>query len=144
MILSTTKYVTTQLKNALTLQERRALRGFRRTRPPRVDALDQQRQLRGGQLQCAIDNRRPNEPAVLQTLGEETKTRPIPSQNLHIVAALAPEHERCPGIRISAQNLCDIGGEPVKATTHVDRPQRQIDLHTRRDLKHQRSPSADR
>ena len=38
----------------------------------------------------------------------------------------------------------DIGGEPVEAAPHVDGLQRQIDFHARRELKHQKSPSADR
>nr|CCD32264.1 Conserved hypothetical protein [Methylocystis sp. SC2] len=106
--------------------------------------IAQERQLRRRQLQRALDNRRPHELTFLQTLGKQAQGRPVPRQNLHIVAALAREHEGRARIRVSAQNLRDIGGKSIKAAPHIDRLARQIHLHARRELKHQRSPSADR
>jgi hypothetical protein len=88
--------------------------------------------------------RRPHELALLHPLGEQAKARAVPGQNLHIVAALAPEHEGRARIRIGAQRLRDLGGEAIEAAPHVDGLQGQIDFHPRRELKHQRPPSADR
>jgi hypothetical protein len=63
--------------------------------------------LRGRHLQRALDNRRPNEPTLLEPFGEQAQSGPVSSQNLHVIATLAPEHE-CARIRIGAQNLRDI------------------------------------
>jgi len=90
-----------------------------------------------------LDDRRPHELPFFKALGQETQARPVPGQNLHVVAALAAEHEGRARKRIVAQNLRHIGGESVKAASYVDGLQRQIDLYPGRDLKHQRSPSAD-
>ena len=49
-----------------------------------VHRLRQHSQLRRRQCHRAIDDRRPNEPSFLQTLGEKTQTRAVPGQNLHL------------------------------------------------------------
>ena len=56
-------------------------------------------------MQRALDDRRPNEPPFLQTLGEKTRTGAVPGQNLHLVAALAGKHERRPEYG-SARSVC--------------------------------------
>jgi hypothetical protein len=101
-----------------------------------------QRQLRRRQVHRALDDWRPNEPPFLQTLGEKTQAGAVPGQNLHVVAALAAKHERRARIRVGAQRLRDIRGQPVEAAPHVHGFASQIDLHARRELKHQATPSA--
>src|SRR5271157_392895 len=84
------------------------LSGDRRSNcPAPVNSLDEKRELRRCQLQRAVDDRRPNELAFLEPLGEQTKPRAIPGQNLQIVSALAPEDEHAAGKGIGFQHLCD-------------------------------------
>ena len=62
------------------LKETRAFRRFRRNRPAPVDPLDQQRELRRGQMQRAVDNRRPDEASLLKTLVPPSEVQPLPPQ----------------------------------------------------------------
>ena len=76
MPISITKRASTQLKtlcNRRFSNERRALARCWRDRPAPVDSFDQQRQLRRRQLQRAIHDRRPDELALLQPLGEQAQ-----------------------------------------------------------------------
>ena len=57
-----------------------------------VDAVDQQRQLRRGQRQrlARLDVRRPQEDAVLEPLGEEAESGPVPEYDLDQVGPCGP------------------------------------------------------
>src|SRR3984885_3961308 len=95
-------------------------------------------------MERALHDRGPDEPTFLKSLGEKTQAGAVPGQNLHVVAALAAEYECRSRIGIGAQRLRHIRGQPVEAATHVHGLASQIDLHARRELEHQVTPSANR
>ncbi len=113
-----------------TVRASRSLRSRAPVAPPSVAARPRQS--------------RPHELTFLQTLGKQAQARPVPGQNLHIVAALAPEHEgraRIRSVRAEpARHRGKSNQKPRRISTACtpDRPSRP------RELKHQRSPRADR
>ena len=68
--------------------------GSRRDRPPPVDRLDQERQLRRRQHHRAVDDRRPDELSPLQPLGEQAQARAVPVQAFQVVGACLAEEEQ--------------------------------------------------
>jgi hypothetical protein len=72
--------------------------------PASVDAFDEQRQLRGAQHDAAVDQRG----QMKRPFSSRLANRHMPSRSsraLAIVAALAPEQEQMPGIRVGVQDL---------------------------------------
>jgi hypothetical protein len=61
--------------------------------------------LRWRQCHRAIDNWRPDETALLKTLGDQPETAAIPVEAFEIIAVLATENEEMPTERIIADSL---------------------------------------
>src|SRR5262249_7722683 len=116
---------------------KRRLPGALRRAP--VDAFNQHRELRRCECHRAarLAQRRPNEAAVLQPLGEQTESVPIPEQDLHRVRLLASEGEQMTRERVLLQHLLHQDCEAVEALPHVRATERQVYLHTGRDDQHQ-------
>ncbi len=92
----------------------RPIRRGRRDRSAPIDPFDEQSELRRRQMQSAVDDWRPNELALLETLREKTQPRAVPGQNLQIVAALASKDEDRARKGIGLQNLRDVRREAVE------------------------------
>src|SRR5208337_83373 len=113
------------------LREDGLSRHLNRNGAPPVHAFEQQRKLRRGHLEHAIDNRRPHEPVPLQLFCKKAQARAVPVQNLDVVAALAAKNEQMTGIGIVAQHIRHLRGQAVETLAHVRRPARQIYLRAR-------------
>src|SRR5262245_6614057 len=97
-----------------------------------VDAFNQHRKLRWRECHGAarLAQRRPYEATVLQPLGEQTESVPIPKQDLHRVRLLAAERKQVTRERVFLQHLLHQDCEAVEALSHVGATERQMDLHT--------------
>ena len=82
-----------------------------------IDAFNQHRELRRCERHRAarLAQRRPYEAALLQPLGEQTKSVPIPEQDLHRVRLLAPEGEEMTRERVLLEHLLHQDCEAVEA-----------------------------
>src|SRR4051812_49432993 len=84
----------------------------RSRRDPRpIEAINQHRELRGGQSNDPALDRRPGEAPLLEPLGREDQTGAVKSQDLHAIGSLGSEDKDRPRIRVLAQAL---GHEPCK------------------------------
>src|SRR5205814_8647731 len=72
---------------------------------PPVDAFEQITKLRGRDGHRTISRRRPQEPATLQSLGEQDHALSVIPQDLDQAATPAAEHEQMPAVRIAPQRL---------------------------------------
>jgi hypothetical protein len=61
--------------------------------PRPIQAIDQRRELRGGEPHHAVADRRPAERTLLQPLPEQHQSGPVPSQNLEAVRSFRTEDE---------------------------------------------------
>src|SRR5277367_4176290 len=124
------------------LRQRRSYRGrsgnllFHNGASP-IHALDQHRELRPRQPHHAVARRRPNETALLETLGEQAQALSIPVKSLQQTATLASKQEQRTRERVQLQSLSHPRRQTVEATAHIDRFQRQIDSGARVRRQHQ-------
>jgi hypothetical protein len=130
-------------EKARKLKEIRAFRRFRRNGPAPIDSFDQQRQLSRRQVKRALNDRRPNEPPFLQTLGAKTQARAVPSQNLHVAPRLLRNTNAAPntGRRAASARHPRLARRSPAACPRAcksDRPSRPV------RLEHQATPSANR
>jgi hypothetical protein len=96
-----------------------------------VNALDQHRELRRRERHCAarLVYPRPDEPTLIDALGEQAEPVPIPEQHLQHRRPLTPEGEKMTRERVLPQLLLNQGGEPVHALSHVGVAECQVHLH---------------
>src|SRR5271155_4853304 len=103
------------------LQQHGSRRHWRCYRPAPVHRLDQQRQLRRCQRHCVVDERRPDEFAPLQTLGEQTHATAVPVQALQVMTAFAAEEENMAAERVGPDDLLHLGRQTIEAGAQIDR-----------------------
>src|ERR1700756_158164 len=101
-------------------------------RSPPIHCLDQQRQLRRRQCQCAVDDRWPDELIAFKPLGEQAQTAAVPVQAFQVMTALAAEDEDVAAERIGADDLRCLRRQAVKAGAQIDRLGGEKDLRSRR------------
>src|SRR5215470_17595998 len=103
-----------------------------------VNAFDQHCELsrRERYRAARLAQRGPDEPALLQSLGEETQPVAVPEQNFHRVCLPATEGEQMTRERILLEHCLHQDGEAVEAFPHVGVTERQMDLHARRNDQH--------
>ena len=94
------------------------------------------RQLRRCQRHSAIDDRRPNEPALLQPLGDEAQPRAVPVQTFEIVTALAAEDEEVTAEWIGPDHLLHLRRQAVEAVPKIDWAACEEDLGPGRQVDH--------
>src|SRR5262249_52669374 len=88
-------------------------------RHPPVDALQQITKLRGRDRHRTISRRWPQEPATLQSLGEQAHALSVMPQHLDQATTPAPEHEQMPAMRIALERLRHHQRQAIKALAHV-------------------------
>src|SRR5215468_12281282 len=102
-----------------------APRSARRLRPPGplwqppVDPFQEIPELRRRDRHRPVRRRRPDEPAMLQSLGEKTHALAVVPQHLDQVAAPAAEHDQVAAMRIALEGLLDQERKPIESLTHV-------------------------
>src|ERR1700758_3713164 len=82
----------------------RWLHSFRCNTGP-IESVDQHRELRRGQINNAIMDRRPGEPTFLQPLRHQHHAAAIPRQQLHSVRALRAENKHIAPVWIASKHL---------------------------------------
>src|SRR6516162_2017076 len=84
------------------------------------------------QHHCVVDQRRPNEFAPLQTLGEQTHATAVPVQALQIMTPFAAEEKNMTAERISPDDLLHLGRQTIEAGAQIDRLTGEKNLRFRR------------
>src|SRR5215472_13512645 len=77
----------------------RLLHRLRRHTGP-IEAVEQHRELRRGQIKNTVTDRWPGEPPLLQPLRHQHHAAAIPRQQLHSVRALRAKNEHIASVRI--------------------------------------------
>ena len=72
---------------------------------------------------------RPDEPAFLKPLAEQTQALSVPAQNLDQVTAPAAEHEQLAAERVLAELLLHLRRQTIEAPAHVGVSARQPHMH---------------
>jgi len=82
-----------------------------------VNAFDQHRELRRRERYRAarLAQRRPDEPALLQSLGEETQPVAVPEQDFHRVRLSAAEGKQMTRERVFLEHCLHQDGQAVEA-----------------------------
>src|SRR5262249_3795112 len=119
----------------LSARERGLPRALRRAP---VDAFDQHRELRRRKRYRAarLAQRRPDEAALVQSLGKETQPAAVPKQNFHRVRLSAAEGKQMARERILLEHCLHQDRQAVEALPHIGVTERQVDLHARRNDQH--------
>jgi hypothetical protein len=85
---------------------------------------------------AAVDDQRPDEAALLQPLGKETRPGAVPVQALQVIAALAAKEEELTREGVGADHLLHLRGETIEAVPQIDRLTRQEHLRARSEADH--------
>ncbi|MDV7394323.1 hypothetical protein RZS08_23275, partial [Arthrospira platensis SPKY1] len=111
-----------------------------------VDALEDEAQLGRRQLAPGEPVRpdlRQLEGAPLEPLVDLAVARPVEEQDLHVGLRPVDEDEEVTRRRVEPEPA-DQAGEPVEGQVHVDRVERQVDPHRRRQRQHPRTTARTR
>ncbi len=115
--------------------------------PPRIAPVDPVQHV--AELCCrdgddTVSWRRPDELAVIQTLGIERQADPIMPDDLHQITATPPEDVEVADMGIAAKGLLHLQRQPRHAAPHVRIPSRQPDAGLARQTNHRSAPSTRR
>ena len=105
-------------------------------RAPPIHRLDQNGELRRCEGHRAIHNGRPDEAALLKTLGNQPHAGAVPIEAFEIVAAFATKDEEVAAERIGTDHLLRLGRQAVKPVAQIDRTARKKYLCARRQADH--------
>src|SRR3954447_20214890 len=86
-----------------------------------------------------VGRRRPDKAAALQPLRIERHANPVMPDDLDQVASGAAKNVQIAGVRVAAECLLHLQGQPVHALPHVGPTARQPDPYARGDWDHRRS-----
>src|ERR1700678_301927 len=111
-------------------------RGLRCYRAAPIHRFDQHCHLRWRQCHRAIDDRRPHEASLLQSLGEQPQPGAIPIDRLEVIAPLAAENEQTAVERILSDHLLDLCGKAIEPGPQIDGTTGQEHLRPRCQVDH--------
>src|SRR5580704_8433486 len=103
-----------------------------------VDAFQQHRELRTGQRNSPFRSLWPEEAALLQTLGEQTKAVSIEPKKFYDVTSPPAENKHVTGEWLLLQNRLHLGTQTIKATAHICYAGRKPDLRSSTKFDHLR------
>lgn len=115
---------------------RRAL-GFLRIAP--IDPGQQIGELRRRDRHRFTGDRRPDEPASLESFGKQACSLTIVPNDLQKITAFAPEAEKTAAHGVALEHFLHAQSQARKAAPHVGMARRQPHSHARRDRDHRRA-----
>ncbi len=107
-----------------------------------VDRLQKITHLGGRDRNRAIHSRRPDEPPAIQPLGVQRQPDPVVPNDLHQIAALAPENVQIAHVRITLQPLLHLQRQPHHPTAHIGVARRDPHPNVRRNRNHRSARKA--
>src|SRR5665647_210013 len=111
------------------------------TRVTPVDPIKHIGQLRRRDTKHTIDRRRPDEAALLQSLGVERHAETVMPDDLDQVATRTSEDKEIARMGIALQRFLHLQRQAIHAAPHVRSSNRKPDAHIRRNRYHRRRSS---